>query len=330
MSTRPLILVIGGAGFIGSHVNYQLHQAGYDTVIFDNLCRGKQEAVVAGKLIVGELSDANALDHTMKQYQFDAIMHFAAYTDVGASVQQPGLYYQNNVTNSLILLEAAVRHNIDTVIFSSSAAIFGLPIMDKITEDHPQYPISPYGRSKLMVEHLLADFATAHGIRFCALRYFNAAGGDPTGTIKSYPRPEHNLIPRLLWALRAGKNRATIFGSDYPTHDGTCVRDYIHVWDLAQAHLLALSHLQQGGSSACYNLGNGQGFTVREVLTAIEQVTGHQLQIHITARRPGDPAVLIADSTKACQELGWSQHYPDLHTMVEHAWNAMCNDYAYN
>lgn len=320
MRQRAQLLVVGGAGFIGSHVNQMLHSAGYDTVVFDNMSRGHPCAVTHGTLVTGDLADSSSLDALMNQHQFDAVLHFAAVTDVGASVRQPFLYYRNNVVNSLNLLEAMVRHSIDKIIFSSSAAIFGLPHTPKIDEEHPCRPVSPYGHSKLMVEQLLADFEMAYGIRFCSLRYFNAAGGDPEGILRSYPRDAHNLIPRLLVALRGGDATATLFGTDYPTSDGTCVRDYVHVWDLAHAHLSALERLLAGEPSTQYNLGNGEGFSVREVIATIERVTGLPIRILAGERRYGDPPLLVADGAKAGRELSWQPQYPSLETIVTHAW----------
>lgn len=323
MGERPTVLVVGGAGFIGSHVNSQLHAAGYDTVVFDNLSRGHKGAVTRGALVAGDLADAAVLDAVMGSRPFVGVLHFAAFTDVGASVAHPGHYYRNNVAYSLNLLEAMVKHRVPAIIFSSSAAIFGIPQAPQVTEEHPCLPVSPYGHSKLMVEQLLVDFERAYGIRFCALRYFNAAGGDPGGEVRSYPRTEHNLIPRLLRGIRAGEKTATLYGTDYPTRDGTCVRDYIHVFDLGEAHLAAMERLLDGGESRCYNLGNGSGFTVKEVVAAVEKVTGATLEVREAERRRGDPPVLVADGGKAMRELAWKPGHPSLETIVEHAWRAL-------
>lgn len=320
---KPLILVTGGAGFIGSHVNKLLHCSGFDTVVYDNLSKGSSAAVTNGRLIQGDLSDLHTLDSVFNNYRIDGVMHFAAVTDVGESVTNPSKYYQQNVSNTLSLLEIMQKHHVHRLLFSSSAAVYGMPQTEFIREDHPCAPINAYGQTKRIVELILEDYQKAYDLQWCALRYFNAAGGDPAGLIKSHSHNVNNLIPKVLRAIKNGSNKAIIYGDDYPTKDGTCIRDYIHVWDLAEAHCLALKHLIEGGKSDIYNLGNGNGFSVKEVLESIQEVTQVPLQIEIAARRQGDPPVLVAEATKAYQELGWKPNYPQLNTMVGHAWDAL-------
>lgn len=319
------ILVVGGAGYIGSYVNHLLNKNGYDTIILDNMSRGSPEAVTQGKLIVGDLADRSLLQTLFSTHQIDAVMHFAAFTDVGESIQQPFKYYTNNVVNTLSLLEAMNSHGVKSFIFSSTAAVYGIPQTAKITENHPCHPINPYGETKLAIETILPSLEAAYGIKSCSLRYFNAAGADPMGKIKNVfkSRKESNLIPVILKSLKQPSNTITINGVDYPTPDGTCIRDYIHIADLASAHLLALEQLLAGAPSGYYNLGNGHGFSVREVISAVEKVTGINVNTKEGPRRPGDPAILLADATKAEKELGWKCNYPQLEQMVEHAWKAL-------
>ncbi len=317
------VLVIGGAGFIGSHVNERLHAAGYSTVVLDNLSSGHPKAVLNGHFVCGDLGDTELLGKIFEQYNINIVMHFAALIDVGESVRDPGAYYNNNVVKTLQLLHTMVKYKVNKIIFSSTAAIFGLPQELPVKETHPTQPINPYGRTKLMVETILRDFDTAYGIKYCCLRYFNAAGGDPSGKIKNYKTKESNLIPVALRSLKQPDGTITIFGTDYPTKDGTCVRDYIHIYDLASAHILAMEKLLYGAPSSHYNLGNGQGFTVREVLNAIKEVTKRSLKIIEGPRREGDSYMLVADSQKARTELGWSPRYADINTIVAHAWQAL-------
>lgn len=319
------VLVTGGAGFIGSIVNQKLYENGYETIVLDNLSRGSQDAVRHGKFIKGDISDKHLLDQIFSSYPIDAVMHFAAFLDVGESMSDPLKYYGNNVASTIHLLEAMHEHHINVFIFSSSATIFGLPDCDAIDEKQPYHPINPYGESKLMVETILRDLSRAYGLRFCALRYFNAAGGDPHGLIKNHKTKESNLIPVLLRSLKKPNESLTIFGTDYPTKDGTCIRDYIHVDDLASAHILAMEKLCAGGPSCCYNLGNHKGYSVREVITAAEGVTHQKVNVIEGERRAGDPPFVIADSAKAKEELGWNPQYPSLEMMIEHAWKAMDN-----
>jgi UDP-glucose 4-epimerase len=320
---QEMILIVGGAGYIGSHVNHRLAQLGYETVVLDNLCRGDRRAVAHGHFIEGDIADRRLLNEIFTKYNIETVMHFAAFIDVGESMLNPTKYYVNNVANTLNLLDAMQNNGIPYFIFSSTAAIFGTPLEVPVNEDHPKNPINPYGRSKLMVEQILADFDQAYGLKYACLRYFNAAGGDPEGKIKNYKTRESNLIPLALRSLKEPKGSITLFGTDYPTFDGTCIRDYIHVYDLADAHILAMQRLQRKLPSCQYNLGNGQGFTVQQVIQAVKAVTGKQLNIVEGSRRQGDPPILIADSTKAIGELEWKCRFPSLETMIEHAWLAL-------
>lgn len=320
------VLVVGGAGFIGSHVNKMLHQAGYETVVFDNLSRGDERAVTQGTFVLGDMANEQDLSSLFSSHQFDAVMHFAALTDVGESVSHPGLYYTNNVTCTIQLLKHMIQHNVLNFIFSSSAAVYGVPSGSLISENSPCAPINPYGRTKLIVEEILKDFHDAYGLNYCALRYFNAAGGDPDGEIKNYKTKENNLIPLALKSLIEPNGSIKVFGNDYPTPDGTCIRDYIHVMDLGAAHILAMETLLDGGHSDVYNLGNGNGFSVKEVLKAIETVTGRSLNIIPVGRRPGDPVALVADAQKANTRLHWQPRYAALELMILHAWQAMAKE----
>ncbi len=326
MNIRPTkkkkILVVGGAGYIGSYVNKRLHQLGYETVIYDNLSRGNRKNVLYGTFVEGDLANSLSLTKLFESYSFDGIMHFAAFTDVGESVRNPAVYYQNNVLNTLNLLNAAIEYRIKAFVFSSSAAVYGMPRAQTslINEDHPCHPINPYGRTKLFVEEILKDFDAAYGLKSCCLRYFNAAGADPEGEIKWQERKENNLIPLLLKSLKNPTQKVTLFGKDYPTSDGSCIRDYIHVYDLAEAHIKGLEQLFATNSSSVYNLGNGRGFSVYEVIQAVEKVTGTSLQIIEGPRRPGDPPILVANAEKARRELEWHPRYPGIETMIEHAY----------
>lgn len=315
------ILVVGGAGFIGSHVNKMLHREGYQTLVLDNLSRGDKRTVCYGTFIEGDLADINLLHRIFSTYSIAAVMHFAAYIDVGNSVSDPIKYYTNNVVCTLNLLSVMIQYQVKRFIFSSTAAIFGYPLTTKMTEDHPCQPINPYGKTKWMVEKILADYEVAYGLRFCCLRYFNAAGGDPEGEIKNYQLNVSNLIPRILLCAKGQMDHIKIFGSDYPTPDGTCVRDYIHIEDLGRAHISAMKRLLEGCPSNFYNLGSGQGFSVKEILQAIELCVGKNLPFTIDNRRMGDPPFLLADSNKAFVELQWTPSF-SLEQMIHHAWNA--------
>ncbi len=318
---KDKILITGGAGFIGSQVNLNLNERGYDTIVLDDLSSGNHKTVIRGKLIQGSIANNDLLNSIFKKESIKAVMHFAAFTHVGESVSSPSKYYHNNVCATLNLLDAMANHQINYFIFSSSAAVYGIPTQDKLVETNPCLPINPYGQTKRMVENILHDYHIAYGLNYTSLRYFNAAGGDPRGLIKSFKRKEGNLIPLVLNSI-LDSTTLTINGTDYPTKDGTCVRDYVHVADLSEAHILAMEKLFKKGGESCYNLGNGQGFSIREVIHTTEKVTGHKIITVEGARRPGDPPTLLADATKAQQELGWTPRYPDLPTIIEHAWKA--------
>ncbi|WP_248883956.1 UDP-glucose 4-epimerase GalE [Acidithiobacillus acidisediminis] len=317
---QETLLVVGGAGYIGSHMGKMLAQAGYGVVVLDNLCTGFADAARYGTLVVGGLADPVALEALFTAHEFAAVLHFAALSQVGESVQAPDRYYRNNVANTLNLLDTMGRHQVQRFIFSSTAAIFGEPESATITEAHPQRPINPYGRSKRMVEEILADYGHSFGLRSVALRYFNAAGADPEGELGERHDPESHLIPLILQAASGRRSHIAVFGTDYPTRDGTCIRDYIHVWDLCQAHLLALQHLLADGESLALNLGNGLGFSVQEVIDGAGRVTGRKIPVRQEARRAGDPATLVADSAQARERLGWQPEYADLDTILAHAW----------
>jgi UDP-arabinose 4-epimerase len=314
------ILVTGGAGYIGSHACKALSKAGYRPIAYDNLSFGHEWAAKWGPLERGDILDRSRLDEVLEQYSPIAVMHFAAFTYVGESVVDPGKYYRNNVAGSLTLLEAMRDRNIDTIIFSSTCATYGIPESVPLREDAPQRPINPYGASKLMVERMIQDFAVAHELKFAMLRYFNASGADPDNQIGEDHNPETHLIPLALDAAAGRRPSLTVFGSDYDTPDGTCVRDYIHVTDLAAAHICALGALKGGRASAAYNLGNGLGASVNEVIQTAERITGLPIPVVRGGRRPGDPAKLITDSSKAHAELGWVPAITDLGQIIATAW----------
>jgi UDP-glucose-4-epimerase GalE len=314
------ILVTGGAGYIGSHAVRLFLARGHDVWVYDNLFYGHREAVPADRLVVGDLAEGPRLDHVLVTQRIDAVVHFAAWTYVGESVRDPGKYYQNNLVNTLLLMEAMRRNRIWRLVFSSTAATYGVPTRVPITEDEKQVPINPYGNGKLAVERALADYALAYGWGYAALRYFNAAGASPDGTIGEDHDPETHLIPLVLKAVMGQIPHIEVFGTDYPTPDGTCIRDYIHVDDLAEAHLLALERLEPG-KGLCYNLGTGRGYSVREVIQTAEAVTGKPVPVKEGLRRPGDPPVLVAASEKIQRELGWKPRYPELRPLLETAWN---------
>jgi UDP-glucose 4-epimerase len=316
----PHVLVVGGAGYIGSHMVKLLARSGYTPVVLDNLSNGRRDAVPAGALVAGDMAERGMLDALLQAFRFEAVMHFASYIQVGESVAHPALYYDNNVGNTVRLLEAMVRHGVTRFIFSSTAAIFGDPDYLPIDEKHPKAPINPYGRSKWMVEQILEDFDRAYGLRACCLRYFNAAGADPDGQLGECHEPETHLIPLVLQAASGRRAAIALYGADYPTPDGTCIRDYIHVTDLCDAHLLALRALQGGAASSRYNLGNGAGYSNLEVVNAAERVTGRTIKRNSGPRRPGDPPRLVADASLAKAELGWAPQYAALDTIIEHAW----------
>lgn len=320
-----MFLVIGGAGYIGSHMVKQLFQTGHTVVVLDNLNTGLRELARYGELVVGDLADTRLLESLFNDYQFDGVLHFAAASLVGESMQNPGKYYRNNVANTLNLLEVMVRHEVKHFIFSSTAATFGEPEYVPIDEAHPQRPINPYGSSKLMVERLLQDFHFAHGLNSVCLRYFNACGADPEGELGECHEPETHLIPLILQTASGRRESITVFGRDYGTEDGTCIRDYIHVEDLCSAHALALHALIRGDKrgALAYNLGSGHGYSVQQVIDSVQRVVaqdGLTLNIEEGARRAGDPAVLVADASRAKTELGWEPQYADLDTIICHAW----------
>jgi UDP-glucose 4-epimerase len=319
--TKPKILITGGAGFIGSHIAHRVKEKSYEIVVFDNLSRGHQSMTPDGKLVVGELTDPQALDDLFAAHRFEAVMHFAALIDVGESVKNPALYYHNNVAGTLALLQAMTRHRVNKLIFSSTAAVYGTPKADMIEEGDLCNPVNPYGMTKWMVENILDDFDKAYGLKSYRFRYFNAAGGDPQGKRKNFQTTVTNLIPLALRNLINNKE-VTINGTDYPTFDGTCVRDYIHIDDLAAAHLKGLENLMDGSETAFYNLGNSKGHSVREVLSAIEKVTGRSLKIVEGKRRAGDPPTLVANAQKAYNQLQWRPHYT-LEEMIDHAWKSL-------
>lgn len=318
---RQTILVVGGAGYIGSHMVQDLLRAGYEVVILDNLCRGHRELVPGGTFIEGDLGDPAILDDIFTRHTVTAVMHFAAFSLVGESVEKPLAYYRNNVSRTIELLDAMIRHRVNYFIFSSTAAVYGEPVKVPISEDHPHVPTNPYGATKLAVERLLADCAQGSNLKYIALRYFNAAGADASGKLGERHEPETHLIPLVLQVATGEREKIMIFGTDYPTPDGTCIRDYVHVSDLTQAHLLALESLLKGGDSAAYNLGNSKGYSVRDVIKIARHVTGHPVPEAIADKRAGDPAVLIADSEKIRRELGWKPRYENLETIIETAWN---------
>ena len=313
------ILVCGGAGYIGSHMARWLALRDIRVTVLDDLSTGHRGFVQWGELVEADIRDRSALDRVFAAQRFDAVMHFCARSLVGESVADPYAYYASNVGGTLTLLQAMRAHGVDRLVFSSTAAVFGHPQADRIDEDHPQKPINPYGASKLMVERILADAASAYGLRSVALRYFNAAGAAPDGTIGEAHDPETHLVPNAIRAALGTGPALTLFGDDYPTPDGTCIRDYVHVDDLAQAHLLALDYLGANAGAHAFNLGNGRGFSVREVIAAVAQVSGRDVPHSIAARRPGDPAVLVASSERARAQLGWQPEYTTLAPILETA-----------
>lgn len=315
------ILVCGGAGYIGSHINKALHQESYETITFDSLIYGHREAVKWGTFVKGDLANPDDLEAVFRDHDIDAVFHFAAFTYVGESVEDPEKYYYNNVTNTLHLLKAMRKHGCNKIIFSSTCATYGEPESVPITEDMPQHPINPYGATKLMVERIFRDYHAAYGLEFVVLRYFNAAGADPDGEIGESHNPETHLIPLVLDAASGKRADIKVFGTDYDTPDGSCVRDYVHVTDLASAHLLALHHLEAGRGSDFFNLGNARGTSVLEVVKAARQVTGRDFKVTLTKRRPGDPPKLVGSSEKAMRVLGWRPRFADIDAIIKHAWN---------
>jgi UDP-arabinose 4-epimerase len=314
------VLVTGGAGYVGSHACKALARHGFMPVVYDNLSYGHADSVRWGPLERGDILDRARLDEVIGVHRPAAIMHFAAFIAVGESVADPGKYYRNNVAGALNLIEAARDHGIGAFVFSSTAAVYGIPDLVPIPESVPKRPINPYGHSKWMVETMLRDFGAAHGLKSTSLRYFNAAGADPDGETGERHEPETHLIPLALDAVAGNGRPLTVFGEDYPTADGTCIRDYIHVADLAEAHVAALRALLGGADSNAYNLGTGNGFTVRQVIEAVEQATGRMVPHGIGPRRAGDPAALVADPSAANRDLDWRPAMSDLDSIVATAW----------
>ena len=314
------VLVTGGAGYIGSHAAKALQCAGYRVVVYDNLVAGHRGAVQYGELVEGDVGDVAAVRAALRRHEVFAVMHFAAFLDVGESVRDPIRYFRNNVAGALSVLEAMAAESVGHFVFSSTCATYGEPIETPITETHPQKPINSYGETKLAVERALPHFERAYGIRWVALRYFNASGADPDGAMGEHHSPEIHVIPRAIEAATGGA-ALTVFGDDYPTPDGTCLRDYVHVSDLARAHVLALQAIAETGKSGVYNLGTGHPHSVREVIDTVARVTGRPVPWTRGPRRPGDPAVLYAAAHKAQNELHWTPRYADLETIVTHAWN---------
>ncbi|PHV62149.1 UDP-glucose 4-epimerase GalE [Cyanobacterium aponinum AL20118] len=316
------ILITGGAGYIGSHTVKLLQNRGYDILVFDNLVYGHRDIVekLGVSFIEGDLCDRTLLDDLFQEHNIEAVIHFAAYAYVGESVENPAKYYRNNVTYTLNLLEAMEKAGIRKIVFSSTCATYGIPEEVPIKETHPQNPINPYGYTKLVVEKMLSDFQRAYNWEYVAFRYFNAAGASSDGLIGEDHNPEPHLIPLILYAALGKRDSISILGDDYPTPDGTCIRDYIHVEDLAQAHLLGLEYLLDGGKSEVFNLGNGNGFSVKEVIKAAKKVTGKDFTVKNAPRRPGDPPILVGSSEKAKKILNWQPQYPDIETIISHAW----------
>ncbi|MCX5870266.1 MAG: UDP-glucose 4-epimerase GalE [Deltaproteobacteria bacterium] len=316
------ILICGGAGYIGSHMVKMLAGQGHQVTVFDNLSTGHKEAVFCGvELVQGDLLHPEDLAALFSRQHFDAVMHFSAKSLVGESVLNPALYYANNVVGTLNLLDAMRDHGVSQFIFSSSASIFGNPLQEKINESHPQAPINPYGETKLMVEHILRDYHTAYGLRSVSLRYFNAAGADPGGEIGESHQPETHLLPNVLCSLLLEQRALKVFGREYNTTDGTCVRDYIHINDLCEAHLLALSFLEENDGAHGFNLGNGNGFSVLEIIHSAEQVTGRKIAFTYAPPRSGDPATLVADSARAMEKLVWQPKYTKIDDIIATAWH---------
>jgi UDP-glucose 4-epimerase len=315
-----MILIAGGAGYIGSHANKFLNKKGYETVVYDNLSFGHREFAKWWHFVLGDLEDKDQLRFCFKTYPVEAVMHYCAFCYVGESVDHPAKYYRNNVANTINLLDVMVEYGVKYFIFSSSCAIYGNPSHIPLTEDHPKMPINPYGKSKLMVEQILKDYDKAYGISYVSLRYFNAAGADPEGEIGEWHEPETHLIPLVLKVAAGFCDYVQIYGTDYGTPDGTCIRDYIHVNDLAAGHLLALEYLQRGDPSCAFNLGYGNGFSVREVINAAKRATGGSIKIVEAQRRPGDSPILIGNSDKARKILNWRPEYSDINEIIKTAW----------
>jgi len=324
------LLIPGGAGYIGSHMVKYAQEHDHEVVVLDDFSTGHEWAVNDCEILRVNLCDQEKLAQLLKGRSFDGVIHFAAKSLVGESFQKPDFYYRNNVVGTLNLVNEMLKNGINKLVFSSTAAIFGNPVTDKIAEDHPKSPINPYGRSKLMVEQILENICSAYDFSACCLRYFNAAGADASGVIGEAHDPETHLIPNILESVVTPEKSLNVFGVDYDTHDGTCVRDYVHVNDLAQAHLLGLSHMISNLGFSAFNLGNGQGFTVFDVINASERVTGEAINYTIEGRRAGDPAILVADSRRACQVLGWQPASGSIDTIIGNAWKWHRIQHQYN
>lgn len=314
------ILITGGAGYIGSHCVAALLERGADIVVVDNLSKGHRKALKGGKFYLGDVSDRGFLDSVFTRENIEAVIHFAAFSLVGESMRVPERYFRNNSAAALTLIEAMLAHKVPYLVFSSTAATYGEPEYVPIDETHPQNPTNPYGESKRIIERMLKWCGSAHGLKYAALRYFNVAGAWHDGSIGEDHRPETHLIPLILSAAQGKRKSLSLYGTDYPTKDGTCIRDYIHVEDLSRAHFLALDYLSQGGDSAAFNLGNGQGFSNLEIIEAARRVTGAPIPVTAEGRRPGDPAVLVASSQKARDVLGWQPEHADIEEIISSAW----------
>jgi UDP-glucose 4-epimerase len=324
MQSNSTILVTGGAGYIGSHTVLALQEQGYNVVILDNLICGHRdlvESALKAKLIVGDINDYDLLIQLFSTYSISAVIHFAAYAYVGESVKNPRKYYRNNVVGSLTLLEAMLDCGINKIVFSSTCATYGIPDTVPILETQLQRPINPYGRSKLAVERILLDFDQAYDLKSVIFRYFNAAGADPKGCLGEDHEPETHLIPLILYTALGRRSHINIYGNDYPTPDGSCIRDYIHVTDLANAHVLGLEYLLNGGQTDIFNLGNGNGFSVKEMIETARSVTNCSIPVIVVDRRPGDPPILVGSGQKATEKLGWRSQYSSANIILEHAWN---------
>ncbi len=313
-------LIVGGAGYIGSHMTLMLHELGHHVIVLDNLSTGFEDAVIGAEFIQGDIHDSEKLDEVFNKYNIDIVMHFAAHIDVGESVRDPFKYYRNNVVGTQTLLERMVSNQVSNFIFSSTAAIFGEPEYIPIDEAHIKKPINPYGHSKLMVEQMLESYDQAYGLKSICLRYFNAAGADPKTRVGERHDPETHLIPLVLQAASGRRENISIFGNDYDTEDGTCVRDYIHIVDLCNAHLLSAKLLLQENCSQRFNLGNGNGYSVKQLIDVAKEITSKSIKVLHASRRAGDPARLVADAAQAREMLGWAPKYSNLAEIVEHAW----------
>lgn len=314
------ILVVGGAGYIGSHMVKCLIQGGHHVMVLDNLSTGYEDAVLTKTFFKLDMADSKALTEIFRTYPIDAVFHFASFIQVGESVSDPAKYYRNNVASTLTLLDVMVKCNIKRFVFSSTAAVFGNPCYTPIDEEHPKNPINPYGQSKLVVERILEDYDRAYGLKWVSLRYFNAAGADPQGELGERHIPETHLIPLVLQAASGRRDAISVFGRDYDTPDGTCVRDYIHINDLADAHMKAMEYLKMTDKSQAFNLGNGKGFSVNEIIQAVEDVTGKKITVKFERRRAGDPPVLVADARLANNILKWTPQYTNIKDIIQHAW----------